>query len=263
MSTTTGSAGASTPTRVAPSIEELEAMSASVRFALVKSSVFSADEQEALLAAEYHLEALAGNEHLTLSSQKSLARQEWPVTREHLAFNENVLPSVQSVLAADKDTDVRAALAGNARVSSALQRVLARDSDWLVRMNLASNEALIAALQPLLVRDADRSVREYLGRRRDLAPELVATLAADQEACVREAVAANPSVELSAAFPLACLELSDRGRALVQWVVSQASIGGEVLDVLRWGWTGTLTELVETSEEFAPGEDLDKDLSKT
>jgi hypothetical protein len=147
-------------------------------------------------------------------------------TRWHRAQRWDASESEQRAYARDFHQGVREVLAYNPAVKPCVQEVLARDEVHTVRELLAANPALVAAAAQVLARDSQESVRRSLAQ--------------------------NSVLELGPHFPVAFLEVSARGREVIE--SSTRGADPEALGALRPEWGGTLTELLEALEEFAPEE---------
>jgi hypothetical protein len=131
------------------------------------------------------------------------------------------------------------------------QDELASDVNQLVRGLLARNPSLSARPQRVLAKDPSVNVRRGLAKGVALEPEVAALLAGDESRAVQEALASNATTTFTDAFPLACLELSERGRAFIRDRLEQEEVEPECSGALRPSWTGTLTELIETARELS------------
>jgi hypothetical protein len=147
--------------------------------------------------------------------------------------------------------DERYWLAGSNGLAVELQRLLVMDEDRHTRYYLAGNSSLAPELQHLLAVDENKSVRRHLARNSSLVPELQRVMAVDEDEEVRYYLAENKCVTLTSAFPVAFLELSQRGRDFITAHFAQAKLDPEDTAALREGWTGTFEELLETAAELS------------
>lgn len=60
----------------------------------------------------------------------------------------------------------------------------------------------------------------------------------------------NPAAVLDATYPLAFLESSERGLAVVSGTLARVGADSEAFSALRVGWSGSLAELLDVAEEF-------------
>jgi hypothetical protein len=233
--------------------EDLGALGLHARYDLLKGGSFTAAEQELVLEIDDGdtLEAFAANPHLSEESQAALAVHPGEHVRESLAANTSVCAEVQEVLVRDAARDVRWQLAANTAATPAVQLLLSQDDEGAVRYVLAENPEVMPEVLAVLALDPDEGARANAARNPKVTQDLALVLASDSRTRVRDALARNPAVELSEVFPLACLELSDRGRDLVERVLADSGVDPEASDALRGGWSGTLAELVAAAGEFS------------
>jgi hypothetical protein len=220
----------------------------------LSTRVLSLAEQLACLELGADLPDLALNPSLDASVQGVLAREGSPESKEALVRNESLTAEAQAHLALHAGTNARVMLSMRPDLTPEVQHSLARDAEWMVRCGLAASEGLTAEVIELLQGDRVVRVRHALAQRRDLAPGTAKALGADEDRGVRNRVATNYAVELDASFALACLELSERGRVLVEAALAEEGLDTEALSVLRSGWSGTLEELLITVQDFAPNQ---------
>jgi hypothetical protein len=158
------------------------------------------------------------------------------------------------VLASEGHAAPKLPLAANPSLSAEVQHVLALDEDSDVRHVLARSRALHIDVQRVLVRDVSVFVRSALAKNSWLDLEVQLALAVDDQVLVRQALSENDEVVLTEHFPVAFLELSERGRDLVDGALRAAGAEPEDSEVLRQEWVGTLEELVGTTKELGAEE---------
>jgi hypothetical protein len=171
--------------------------------------------------------------------------------RRRLALEEDLDPEIQLALAKDGDAYVRSFLALNSGTTPAVQLVLACDSADGIRADLAENPALAPEVQRLLALDPNEEVRHSLAESRVLVPEVHRALADDSSSYVLKSLAANWSVIPTTDYPMSYFELSAWGPSFLAARFKESGLDLEDLERLRSGWTGTLSELLETAEELS------------
>jgi hypothetical protein len=194
-------------------------------------------------------EELAGEVPLAPHLQHHLAGDEHYPVLEALATNPSLVPEVQMRLAADVDFE-HEFLAGNRSLVEEVQRVLANHERVPVRESLASNPSVTKEVQLLLAQDEEYGVRFSLAFSATTSLEVYRLLALDPEQMVRRVLTENPAAVLDATYPLAFLESSERGLAVVSGTLARVGADSEAFSALRVGWSGSLAELLDVAEEF-------------
>jgi hypothetical protein len=135
-----------------------------------------------------------------------------------------------------------------------LQAELLHSGREILRLALALNAWLAPELQLEVALSPDSMERQWLASNIKVTPEAQHLLTRSTDISVLSALMANKNVALSQDHPVAFLELGRRGRSFIEESLARASLESQEQASLRTGWTGTLGELVETAEEFAPGQ---------
>lgn len=236
--------------------KKLEAMDAPTRYVTLHTATFNEAEQLSVLELDdpEALSEFAENPCLNAATQLVLVGHGDAGVRKALARSSVLVESVQEALVRDPEWSVRWSLAWNTSVARGIQHSLAHDLDPEVRVALAGNGWTPEDVLEVLAGDPEPKVRRWTARNARLSAPLALALAQDDDVVVRDALMGNDSVSLTDEFPVATLELSDRGREWVSAARRAARVDAEAFAALRSSWSGTLDELVRTVAELAPSQ---------